>query len=140
MPISDRIAQIWRSIRHNPFFFVAMAALIVLLLWIFGCEPTTTSPLDPAVKLTRSQLKIEFETYMQRVELANEDLTRKEQLRDLLLNQAFIIAEGTTVNPFAMLTTAFSILGIGSVLDNRRKDRVIEKKSDALKNINAENT
>ncbi len=135
MLISDRIAQIWRSIRHNPFFCIAFIVLIILLLWIFGCEPTTTSPLDPAARLTRSQLKIEFETYMQRVELANADLTRKEQLRDLLINQAFIIAEAGTVNPIALLTSAFSILGIGSVLDNRRKDRVIERKTEALKNI-----
>lgn len=139
MIVKGRIARLWQSIRHNPFFCIAFVILIILLLWLFGCEPTTKSPLDPGRKITRTELKIEFETYAQRVELAGKDLLRKEQLRDLLLNQAFLIAGGGTVNPVAMLTTAFSILGIGSVLDNRRKDRVIDKKSEALKNVSPEN-
>jgi len=139
MFISERLSNLWRSIRHNPFLFVALAILIVFMLWIFGCEPTTKSPLDPGQKITRSELRIEFETYAKRVELANKDLLRKEQLQDLLLNQAFTIANGGEINPVGLLTTAFSILGIGSVLDNRRKDRVIETKSYALKNADPKN-
>lgn len=139
MTKESRFATIYRSIRHNPYVFIAFAILIVLLLWLYGCEPTTKSPLDPGRQISRAELKIEFETYAQRVELAGRDLQRKEQLRDLLLNQAFLVAGGGTVNPVALLTTAFSILGIGSALDNRRKDKVIEKKSDALTNVNKEN-
>jgi len=134
MLIDERIAELWRSIRHNPFFCIAFVVLIILLLWIFGCEPTTTSPFDPTKKVTRAELQIDFDATFNRVELANNDLTRKEQLRGLLLNGAFLLAGGDEINPVAMLTTAFSILGIGSVLDNRRKDRVIEAKSEALTN------
>jgi len=134
MFIAERIAEIWRSIRHNPYTFFAAAVLIIVILWIFGCQPTTTSPFQPNQKVTRQELQIEFDAYFKRVELANDDLTKKEQLRDLLINQAFVLAESGAVNPVALLTSAFSILGIGSVLDNRRKDRVIEAKTKALTN------
>ena len=130
----------YRSIRHNPFFCCALVVLIIFVLWIFGCEPTTQSPFNPDQQVTRAELQIDFDGYFQRVKLAEKDLTRKEELRDLLINQAFTLAEAGTVNPIALLTSAFSILGIGSVLDNRRKDRIIELKSDELKNADKETT
>jgi len=133
------LQSIWSAIRHNPYMIIAMIFLLLFLLWLFGCEPTVISPFDPTKNVTRAELQIDFDAYFQRVQLANEQLTKKEQLRDLLINQAFVIAENGMVNPVALLTSAFSILGIGSVLDNRRKDKVIDEKSKALEDVNKAN-
>jgi hypothetical protein len=38
------------------------------------------------------------------------------------------VAEGGTINPIGVATTALGLLGVGAIVDNRRKDTVIKAK------------
>ena len=55
------------------------------------------------------------------MELDKQDLF-KQQLVDLGL----VLGTGGSVNPAGLITSAVGLLGLGSVIDNRRKDSLIK--------------
>lgn len=136
-----RIAQIiWTFIRHNPYLVYAIVVCILLLLWAFGCQPTAKSPLDPSRRVTRSELQIEIDLFLRKAEIADAELTQKEQIVSLLVKQAFLLTDGGSINFLSLATSIGTILGIGSIADNRRKDKVISKtKSKVIKSLSSTN-
>lgn len=131
--------KIWTYIRHNQFFFSAVVICLFLVVWGFGCEVTTTSPSNSGVKVTRSELDIEVEALAAKVENAYEDLSRKEAIRNAILEAGLAYASGQGVNPLGLASTLAGICGIGLAADNRRKDAIIKSKTNALNQIK-ENT
>lgn len=135
--------MIWRKlktfIKHNPWIITAGILAILATLWLTGCEPTGPSPLDRTRKITRTELKIEIQTFLAKAKFTETSIAGKEALRDLILRQTLTVAAGGAVNYFGLATSLLSILGIGSVLDNRRKDSIIKIKKEenrALANAN----
>lgn len=128
-------------VRHNPWIIAAFILTAFLLVWLCGCEATGPSPTDPGRKITRTELQLEIETFLARAERSETIIEQKEQLRDFALRQTFIIAQGGAVNYYGLATSILSILGIGSILDNRRKDSIIKIKKEenrSLKNAGPE--
>lgn len=126
-------------VRHYPWIVVAIVLVAFLVVWLCGCEATGPSPSDPERKITRSELQLEIETFLARAERSETIILQKEQLRDFALRQTFIISQGGAVNYYGLATSLLSILGIGSILDNRRKDSIIKIKKEEnqlLKNAN----
>ena len=98
-------------------------------LWLaYGCEPKTPSIIYPTKKVNFAELQIELETLVQIYNLRINDLEKKEQLREWFFNQAAEFVETGNANPIGVLTSLFSVLGIGAGADNLR----IRKK---LKNV-----
>lgn len=129
------LKKIWTWIRHNPFFAVALVLLLLFMFWLLGCESTAPSPVDPTRSVTRPQLHIEIDSFLSRVEIATLQLDKKDKLRQLFLEGAGkLLAEGN-VNYFSILTSALSIVGLGAIVDNKRKDGVILDRKKELKQL-----
>lgn len=122
-------------IRHNQGLFVGVLLAIALLLWTFGCQSTTTS-LISGVKVTRAELTIELnseaarlgaelDTLREQGAMKKAELDRYDELKRKLYDFAAITATSGTFNPMGIITLVGSILGIGVVVDNRIKDKVI---------------
>lgn len=126
------LQKIWTAIKHNHVLVVSMLACVVLIAWTYGCQITTRNPFEPSEKVTRPELDAEIENYVAKVSLAYKDLAKQEEIRSLIFNSAVAYASGEGVNPVGVITTLASILGIGAVIDNRRKDAVIKSKTNAL--------
>jgi hypothetical protein len=116
-----------KGIKHNIGLSLMACVAIAILCSALCCESRTPSILNPAVKITRSQLEAEL---TQIESLANEksvSLERQDAIKKIIADQAVILAQGGTLNPAGIVTTLLSILGIGSIIDNKRKDYVITK-------------
>lgn len=114
------------ALRHNQFLTYAAVIVIVLGVWLIGCESKTVSPFNPDRSITRAQLAIEVDKYMADIELAYEDLDKQDLFKQKLFEIGVVYAQGGAINPLGAGVTLLGILGAGAAIDNRKKDSVIK--------------
>ena len=126
-------------ISHNQGLFAALVICTGLLAWTYGCESKVTSLVDPVRKVTAAELDLELETEAARLEaelaqlvksaeIKRTELARQDEIKKKLFEFAAITATSGTVNPAGIITLVGSLLGIGAVVDNRIKDKVIKNR------------
>ncbi len=104
-----------------------MILIAAILLWVYGCQPTTQSILDPSKKVTGEELQAELEFYIGLTETRFADLDRQRRIRQIIFENAALIAAGGAVNPLGLITTLGSILAVGTSADNVRLRRERKK-------------
>lgn len=114
--------------RHYQGTSVAIIIVIAVLFWTYGCDSKVTSITSPNTKVTRVELKIEIDTFLAMAEERYKDLDRQDEFKQKLFEFGAIIAEGGTLNPIGIVASLGTILGIGAVVDNRIKDKVIKNR------------
>ena len=124
--------KVLEFIRHYQGTVAAIVVCIALVVWGLGCQVTTQNPFNPAEKVTQSELEAEVQLYVTKVQNAYDDIERQEAIRSALLEAGLAYAQGGGVNPIGLATTLMGIVGVGAVIDNRKKDSVIKSKSGAL--------
>ena len=126
-------------IRHNQGLFVALLVCLGIAIWLGGCESKVTSLIEPAKMVTAAELEVEIEeeslrlqaeldSMIRRAELKQNELARQDAIKRKLLDFAAVTVDGGTINPAGVVSTLFSIIGIGAVIDNRIKDKVIKNR------------
>ena len=126
-------------ISHNQGSFLAFMVIAGIGIWLIGCHSQVSSIKEPALRVNRAELKIEVDSEIARIEaelslimkqaeLKKKDLDRQDAIKQKLFDFAAITAEGQTVNPAGVVGLLFSVLGIGAVIDNRIKDKVIKNR------------
>jgi hypothetical protein len=120
--------------------FLSVAAILVIGVgvWLVGCESSVKSPFTPEQRVTRSQLIAQVESYNAGVKLAVASLDKQDLFRQYLVNEILAVAQGGTLNPSGIIVGLVGILGVGAVVDNRRKDTVIKVQKSQLENENIE--
>lgn len=114
-------------------WWVTLNLCSFILLYAYGCEPKTDSLISADKKVTRIELQTELELFLARARAGEKDLERQEQIRDMIFNQALVIAQGNQVNPLGVVTSLLAILGIGATIDDVRLRRE-RKKQPVLDN------
>ncbi len=104
-------------------FVIAGVISIVFLFYIFSCEPTTRSMLDPTRKVTRLELTSEAELLMAKFQVKVNELDRQSDLRNFILQQTLVVAQSGTINPIGIVTGLLAIMGIGATADDIRLRR-----------------
>lgn len=129
------LKKIKKVVGHNQMLAFAMLIVIALGVFMFGCESRVTNPFNPdGPKVTRAELKIELDRYLAKVDLAVLDLDKQDAIRAKLAEIGLVLAQGGTVNPIGAGMAMMSILGLGAVADNRRKDGVIKTLKNGTSN------
>jgi len=126
-------------IRHNQGLFVALIISEALLLWTFGCESRVGSLTTPDKLVTRDELSIEISAEQARLE--NElvilqkqaeaklaQLDRQDAIKKQLLDFWSLSLSTGQVNPVGLVGLLSGILGVGVIVDNRIKDKVIKNR------------
>lgn len=122
------LEKIWRAIRHNQGLAVAVVICIGLGMWTFGCESKVKSLKNPTVMVTRPELKIEIDEAIGTAEMRMADLDRQDEIKKKLIEFALASAESGGIDKTGLIGLAGWVLGLGAVVDNRRKDGVIKGK------------
>ena len=126
------VKELWRQIRHYQATSVAIIICIAALLWLYGCNSTVESMNTPGKMVTRPELKLEVDNYLATANLKFEDLNRQDAFKAELVKYGLVVAEGGTLNPVGVGMSLASILGLASIVDNRKKDGIIT----GLKKVN----
>ncbi len=128
-----------KIISKNQGVFAALVIIAGMLIWGFGCQSQVTSLTEPSIKVTRGELKIEIDVEITRLEreleilmrqaaLKVQDLDRQDEIKQKLFDFAALTVANNALNPAGAVALAFSIFGIGAVIDNRIKDKVIKNR------------
>lgn len=120
------IEKIREALRHNQALAVAVVICLALGMYLVGCESSVTSPVSAPKKVTRPQLNIERDRVMADFKLAYENLTKQDVFKQKLFEIGLVAAQGGTVNPVGAGITLLGLLGLGSIVDNRKKDSIIK--------------
>lgn len=73
-------------------------------------------------------MEAELEFLIERARLKQTELTRKAEIRAKLVNFLAITVDAGIINPAGAVGLLFSIVGVGAVIDNRIKDKVIKNR------------
>lgn len=133
------MSSIARWIRHNQGMFVAAQICAVLLVWTYGCQSKVASLIDPERKVAAAELNIEvdqlvaelnaqLDILIKKAELKKQELFRQDEIKRKLFEFAALTAQSGTFNPVGLIALAGSLLGVGAVVDNRIKDKVIKNR------------
>lgn len=120
------MSKLWQKIRHNQGLVISGVLALVAVAWAYGCQVSVRSILHPEQRLTRPELAAEVEAFAAQARLRFANLDRQEELKQAVFNMAIQYAKGGRLNPVAIAITLSSILGLGAVIDNRRKDVCIK--------------
>lgn len=108
-------------LNHERYQVVAIFTICVLLLWLYSCDSKVRSLEHPGTRITRGELEAEVDLYLARVESRIRSLNRQDEIKQLIINNAVLFAEGGAVNPYGVMASIIGILGIGATVDNVRK-------------------
>lgn len=114
--------EIWSYIRHNQSLFVGILICLGVGAWAWGCESRAKSIRSPGVLVSRSEMDIEVETFLATAQLRYAELDQQDEFKRVFFATAITLMQGGTVNPIAVALVIGNILGLGAVIDNRRKD------------------
>jgi len=103
---------------------IIVASLLLVVTW--GCPGKAPSLLNPQKKVTRAELQNELDLMLIRANQGFARIDQVEEIKNLLFQQAIIAGQTGTVNPFALLTSVGTILGVGATIDNVRKRKEIK--------------
>lgn len=134
-----KMAKIGELIRHNQGVTASVTVVIILLGWAFGCESKVGSMMDPDRQVTRAELALEVKQLsMDPAQDPNDVLARAEikfalldkdaKIRQQIFDFAALSAASGGVDPAGVVALLFSIIGVGAVIDNRIKDKVIKNR------------
>ncbi len=130
--MNTTLGKLVKMVKHNSGLAIFTLICIIALV-IYGCDSTVKSILTDR-KVTRAELHLELEQEVARLTLAAEtaiaNLDRQDAIKSKLFEIGIVVASGGTVNPVGIATSIIGLLGVGAVIDNKRKDNVIT----ALKN------
>lgn len=126
-------------IRHNQGLFVTLFVTVVTLAWVYGCESRVSSMLEPHQQISREELKLELvqeSTRLQnelvliqkQAELRFAKLDKDDEIKRQLVEFAALVTATGGVNPAGVLALLTGIVGVGAVIDNRIKDKVIKNR------------
>lgn len=131
------LEKLSKLVRHNVPLVVAICIAASILFWFGGCQSTTLSLTTPNLKVTRAELKIEYDAEMAMLEqqlnqlekiviLKEQDLDRQDAFKRKLFEIGVAISEGGEVNPVGVATSLFALLFSGSMMNSLVKDRIIK--------------
>lgn len=124
--------KILEVLNLNHWYIVGIALGVIFLLWLYGCESTTVSLIDPEKKVNRYELRAEADLLVARIENKFSDLDRQDEIKQLLLDQAAIFGQTGQFNPTGLLNAFISIGAISFGLNQRTKRLVLEKKTNSV--------
>lgn len=104
----------WTFINKYRAVIITTVVIACVSFWLYSCDPVVNSILIPNLKVTRLELELELEQIngMAAVRLAN--LEQQEKFRQLIFENAMLLAMGSPLNPVGILTGIAAIFGLVS--------------------------
>ena len=127
MAMSDYFKVMWSLIKSNHRGIITIVITVFMGIYLYACQSTTRSLIDPNTRVSREELQIELETIQSRYKISQADLDKQDAIKKMLLENAILIASGSPLNPLGVLSGIAAIYGItaagSSVVSTVKKNR-----------------
>lgn len=117
-----------KKLKDQAPMFLTVQLCICVLFYAYGCEPQTTSLINPSQKVNRAELKTEIELLLMQSENRIADLDKQVRLREAIFEQGLLVAQTGTINPLGVMTSLLAVLGVGVSIDDVRLRKKIKAK------------
>lgn len=132
-----RKKELTTMIKHNRNTIYALIIAIILSIYLLGCQPKTSSLINPEEQVIRSVLEMEFEQLSKRIDVDHEqleremlkrlnELERKEEINKAINAAGKAFTSTGEINPVGIVAILAAVFGVGAVADNRKKDGIIK--------------
>lgn len=129
--------KIKKVLDHNQGLTISVVLAIGLCVWFFGCDSQVTSLVRPGEKVTRVELQAELDSEKARLSTElktlkvkaaakEQELDKQDAIKAQIAEIGLAVVEGGSINPVGVGVSLLGVLGIGAVVDNRRKDTHIK--------------
>lgn len=108
-------------IKKHISIIVAVFVAGMLCLYQYGCEPTVKSLANENNYVNREELTIELNALMAKAEVRMIQLNKQDELRNILINNALLLAQGNPTNPLGIVTALAALYGIGTGVVSAKK-------------------
>lgn len=125
------LKKILEFLNHERMQVVSAAICLLVIVTGVCCESQTQSLLDPNKKVTRSELVLEVNHFLDRADLRFKDLDRTDKWKAFIFDQVMLWSTTGVFNPIALIPLLTGILGVGAIADNVRKRRDIKNLNNA---------
>ena len=102
----------WLKLNYR--IVLAFLTVVFMTVYLYSCQPTVMSIEDNGRQVTRGELQVELTRVITLAELRFADLEKQERLRELILQNALILASGSVLDPVGIITGVAAIYGIAS--------------------------
>ena len=125
-------------LKKHIILIVSALVAVGFLFYGYGCEPKVDSITIEGQQVTRAELQIELDKMLAVASMRMADLDKQEEFRNLILNNALMLARGQPFNPVGLITGVAAIYGIGQAGVNTSK--TVQNARNKKKANNGQNT
>lgn len=100
---------------------ITIAVTICMVFYLYSCESVVKGILDPNVKINRAELQAELEQINSMAVVRTASLDQQDKFRQLLFENALILATGSPFSPVGLLTGIAAIYGLVSAANSTVK-------------------
>ena len=102
----------WEWVKKNTSLLITVLVTIGFLIFVYACEPKTSSLDGSLKKVTREELRLQLDNILATAQLRMIDLDRQDRIRSIILQNALILVQGQPFNPMGIITGFAAIYGI----------------------------
>ena len=113
--------KLYASVRHNSGILAGVVACLLCLLFVYSCQSTVISLVNPKTRINRMQLVAEVDYMLAQAEARFDDLDRQDLVKGTIFNSVLDLAQGKPISPIGIAAILGNILGLGAIVDNVRK-------------------
>ena len=127
-PMKELLSKIATWMRHYKWTAFGTALCFATLIWVYGCESAVKSPVSDKMvgrEVLQFEVGQEVARLQKELEIAVNDLDKQDEIKQAIFNLGLTVASGGQINPLGVAMGLAGILGIGTIADNREKDRLL---------------
>jgi hypothetical protein len=117
----------WEWIKNHIPIVTALIVVCVMVFYQYGCESKVKSLFNDNHYVTRAELEIELDRFVETANYRLLQLDQQDAVRNMILQNAVLLAQGQPLNPIGLITGFAGIYGIGSAVSNIKKRVAITK-------------
>lgn len=121
------LKKILAFLKRERFEVIAVVACLMIIFTGLCCESQTQSLLDPNKKVTRTELVLEVNHFLDRADLRFKELDREDTWKAFIFDQVVLWSTTGTFNPIALIPLLTGIFGVAAIADNVGKRKEIKR-------------
>lgn len=124
--------KILQALNDYHWYIIAAALIAVIMIYLYGCESTTTSLITPEKKINRGELQVELEYLTGIARTRAADLDQQDEIKQALLDSLVVVSQGGQLNAMGLVNLVATITAIGWGLErNQRYKTSLQNKQAA---------
>ena len=114
MAMQEYFKGLWELVKKNHRGIITIVVSVLVVVYFQACQTTTQSLTDSTKRVSRAELQLELDTLIKKAEIGVADLDRQDAIKELILQNALMLASGGSLNIVGVLSGIAALYGVAS--------------------------